>query len=411
MPGVLAAAVAIKLKAPVLIVVVVAARRHRGRPSRHRDRLRAPMTRYRDLGLTVGQLPPGPLNAITDVDGVAVGMTTLIEGEGPLVVGRGPVRTGVTVIVPHPGIGAEPVFAGCHRLNGNGELTGLEWVRESGQLTTPVAITNTHSVGVVRDALVAAELRGSRPMPPRTGACRSSGETYDGALNDINGMHVRPEHLFAALDSAATGPVAEGGVGGGTGMICHEFKGGTGTASRVAVGGWTVGALVQANYGRRERLTVDGVPVGREIPVDAMPSPWDEEERRRRRRAGRGLDHRDPRDRRADAPPSAASGSPSAPVWASLGSAGAGEHSSGDIFLAFSTGEPRRARGATRPTATSDAGRRHDDPRRRDQRAVLGRDRGHRGSDPQRPRRAPRRWSVATASPPPPRPRRAGRRS
>ena len=293
------------------------------------------MTRYRDLGLTVGQLPPGPLNAITDVEGVSIGMTTLIEGEGLLEVGRGPVRTGVTVIVPHPAIGAEPVFAGCHRLNGNGELTGLEWIRESGQLTTPVALTNTHSVGVVRDALVAAELRGRADLTAYW-SLPVVGETYDGALNDINGLHVQPEHLFAALDSAVSGPVPEGGVGGGTGMICHDFKGGTGTASR-AVGGWIVGALVQANYGRRERLTVDGVPVGREIPVASVPSPWDEEERLSRPiEPGMGsiivilatdapmLPHQ--LERLAQR--------------AGLGIAragGAGEHSSGDIFLAFST--------------------------------------------------------------------------
>jgi D-aminopeptidase len=239
------------------------------------------------------------------------------------------------VIVPHPGIGAEPVFAGCHRLNGNGELTGLEWIRESGQLTTPVALTNTHSVGVVRDALVAAELRGRVDLTAYW-SLPVVGETYDGALNDVNGMHVRPEHLFAALDSAAAGPVLEGGVGGGTGMVCHDFKGGTGTASR-AVGGWTVGALVQANYGRRERLTVDGVPVGREIPLAAVPSPWDQEESLRR-------------------PTESGTGSiivilaTDAPMLphqlerlaqrAGLGIAragGAGEHSSGDIFLAFST--------------------------------------------------------------------------
>ena len=294
------------------------------------------MSRYRDLGLTVGQLTPGPLNAITDVDGVAVGMSTLIEGDGPLVVGRGPVRTGVTVIVPHPGIGAEPVYAGCHRLNGNGELTGLEWIRESGQLTTPVALTNTHSVGVVRDALVAAEVR-RRPDATAYWSLPVVGETYDGALNDINGFHVLGEHLFAALDSATTGQVAEGGLGGGTGMICHEFKGGTGTASR-RVGEWTVGALVQANYGRRERLTIDGVPVGREIPLSDVPSPWDEEERLA-----------------AGAEPGAgsiivilATDAPMLPHQlqrlaqrAGLGIArvgGAGEHSSGDIFLAFSTG-------------------------------------------------------------------------
>ena len=316
--------------------------------------------RYRDLGLTVGQLPPGPGNAITDVDGVTVGMTTLIEGDGPVRVGAGPIRTGVTVVVPHPGIGAEPVFAGCHRLNGNGELTGLEWIRESGQLTTPVAITNTHSVGVVRDALVAAEIRRRADLTAYW-SLPVVGETYDGALNDINGMHVRAEHLFAALDSASGGAVAEGAVGGGTGMICHEFKGGTGTASR-AVGDWTVGALVQANHGRRERLTVDGVPVGREIPREAVPSPWDDEERTR-----------------IAGPPASQLGTGSiivvlatdAPMLphqlerlaqrAGLGVArvgGGGEHSSGDIFLAFSTGnrgalESYKIEGPTAPVRVS----------------------------------------------------------
>jgi D-aminopeptidase len=309
------------------------------------------MTRYRDLGLTVGQLPPGPLNAITDVEGVAVGVTTLIQGEGPLRIGSGPVRTGVTVIVPHPAIGAEPVFAGCHRLNGNGELTGLEWVRESGQLTTPIALTNTHSVGVVRDALVAAEMRG-RTDTTAYWSLPVVGETYDGTLNDINGMHVRPEHLFAALDAATTGPVPEGGVGGGTGMICHGFKGGTGTASR-NVGGWTVGALVQANYGRRSRLAVDGVPVGLEIPVSESPSPWDEEERLA---AG-------PEPGMGSIIAILATDAPLLPHQlerlaqrAGLGIAragGAGEHSSGDIFLAFSTGNRRRLESYKTESATA----------------------------------------------------------
>src|SRR5687767_5003179 len=232
------------------------------------------MTRYRDLGLTVGLLAAGPVNAITDVDGVAVGMTTLTEGEGPLVVGTGPVRTGVTVIVPHADIGAEPVFAGCHRLNGNGELTGLEWVRESGQLTTPIAITNTHSVGVVRDALVGHDT-GRHGDATSYWSLPVVGETYDGALNDINGMHVRPEHVHAALAAASGGRVPEGNVGGGTGMICHEFKGGIGTASRLA-DRWTVGVLVQANYGERALLRIDGVPVGAAIPVSEVPSPWDQ---------------------------------------------------------------------------------------------------------------------------------------
>ena len=229
------------------------------------------MTRYRDLGLDVGLLPTGPGNAITDVEGVKVGLVTLIEGDGPLVIGSGPVRTGVTAIVPHDDIGELPLFAGCHRLNGNGELTGLEWVRESGQLTTPIAITNTHSVGVVRDAIVAADVR-RREVPQNFWSLPVVGETYDGTLNDINGFHVAAEHLDRALAAAAGGAVAEGNVGGGTGMICHEFKGGTGTASRT-VNGYVVGALVQANHGRRARLAVDGVPVGRELGMAGSPAP------------------------------------------------------------------------------------------------------------------------------------------
>ena len=286
------------------------------------------MTRYRDLGLTVGLLPPGPGNAITDVEGVRVGMTTVISGEADASDLR-VARTGVTVIVPNEDVGAAPVFAGCHRLNGNGELTGLEWIRESGLLTTPVAITNTHSVGVVRDAIVAADMD-RRPEPRDLWSLPVVGETYDGPLNDINGFHVTATHLRQALAAVAPGPVPEGNVGGGTGMICHEFKGGTGTASRT-VNGWTVGALVQANHGRRERLTVDGVPVGRELTTEVVPSPF-------------------------DLPSDAGSGSiivvvaTDAPLLphqcarlaqrASLGVArvgGGGEHSSGDLFLAFST--------------------------------------------------------------------------
>jgi D-aminopeptidase len=236
--------------------------------------------RARELGLRIGLLEAGPRDAITDVPGVLVGHATIIDGEGPLVVGNGPVRTGVTVVVPHEDhVWTEPVFAGCHRLNGNGELTGLEWVRESGLLGGVVGITNTHSVGVVRDALVAhaaADNAGkgvywSLPVV---------GETYDGALNDIDGHHVRAEHVDAAL-VAASRDVEEGNVGGGTGMILHEFKGGIGTSSRRvpdADGGWTVGALVQGNYGSRALLRVDGVPVGQEIPVGEVPSAWDQME-------------------------------------------------------------------------------------------------------------------------------------
>ncbi len=220
-------------------------------------------------------MEPGPLNAITDVAGVRVGHTTLIEGEGPLQPGKGPVRTGVTVIVPHDGdIWREPVFAGAHRLNGNGELTGLEWIREAGMLAGAIGITNTHSVGVVHDAIIEAAVR-AHAMSDAVWALPVAGETYDGALNDINGFHVRPEHVHAALASAGDGPVAEGNVGGGTGMVCHEFKGGIGTSSRVA-GDWTVGVLVQANYGARELLRIDGVPVGAAIPRDDVPSPWDQ---------------------------------------------------------------------------------------------------------------------------------------
>ena len=287
--------------------------------------------RLRDLGITVGQLVPGPLNAITDADGVRVGHTTLIDGDGPLVVGQGPVRTGVTVLVPHEGIAREPLFAGCHRLNGNGELTGLEWIRESGMLTTPVAITNTHSVGVVRDALVAMDVA----RQPELGSHWSLpvvGETFDGTLNDINGMHVRPEHVHAAIAGATGGPVAEGSVGGGTGMICHEFKGGIGTASRrldPGSGGWTVGALVQANYGDRSRLTVDGVPVGHVLGYETVPSPYEA-----------------PRDS-GSIIVVLATDAPLLPHQcerlaqrAGLGIAragGAGGNSSGDLFLCFST--------------------------------------------------------------------------
>ena len=224
--------------------------------------------RARDLGIVIGRHPTGPHNAITDVAGVRVGHVTLNETGPPSV------HTGVTVVVPHPDIWVEPVFAGHHRLNGSGELTGLEWIRESGELTTAIALTNTHSVGVVRDALVEAQVqvRGegmywSLPVV---------GETYDGVLNDINGHHVCAEHVRDALASASDGGVAEGNVGGGTGMICHEFKGGIGTSSRVtetAAGQYTVGVLVQANHGRRELLRVNGVPIGQLIGPDRVPLP------------------------------------------------------------------------------------------------------------------------------------------
>jgi D-aminopeptidase len=208
--------------------------------------------RARDLGISIGEGVPAPRNAITDVPGVRVGHTTLIEGDS--------VRTGVTVVVPPE----TPLFAGCHRLNGNGELTGLEWVRESGLLTTPIGITNTFSVGVVRDAIAAESADQDAWSLPVVG------ETFDGFLNDIRAQHVTSEHVHAALERASE-QIEEGNVGGGTGMVCHGFKGGIGTASRT-VDGYVVGVLVQANYGRRDRFRVDGVPVGKLIG-ERIPEP------------------------------------------------------------------------------------------------------------------------------------------
>ncbi|MEO8687291.1 MAG: P1 family peptidase [Solirubrobacteraceae bacterium] len=287
--------------------------------------------RSRELGIVFGDAAPGPLDAITDVAGVRVGSVTLIEGED--------VRTGVTVIVPSEAdVGEEQLFAGCHTLNGNGELTGLEWVRESGRLTTPIAITNTHSVGVVRDALVAASVRARGDDDRLYWALPVVGETYDGMLNDINGMHVRGVHLDEALAKASGGPVEEGAVGGGTGMICHGFKGGIGTASRMTEarhGGFTVGVLVQANHGWRERLTVAGAPVGRVIGHDVVPDP-----------------HEDLPESAAGAGSIIVVVATDAPLLphqcrrlaqrASLGIArtgGAGAHSSGDILIAFSAAQ------------------------------------------------------------------------
>ncbi len=231
--------------------------------------------RARDLGIPFDGIP-GPLNAITDVAGVEVGHTTLISGEGKLVVGQGPVRTGVTAVLPR-GKKHDPVFAGWYSLNGNGEMTGTTWVEESGFLEGPFMITNTHSVGVVRDAVVKWMVRNQLydPLPGTRNtfwALPVVAETYDGRLNDVNGFHVTEEHAFAALESASSGEVAEGNVGGGTGMVCHGFKGGIGTSSRkvTADGEFTVGVLVQTNYGSRSTFTVAGVPVGREI-TDLMP--------------------------------------------------------------------------------------------------------------------------------------------
>ncbi len=231
--------------------------------------------RARDLGVRIGRLEPGPENAITDVAGVRVGHATIVRGDGPLQVGAGPVRTGVTVVAAPGEPWPRPVFAGCHRLNGNGELTGLEWIREAGMLTSPVAISNTHSVGTVRDTLIAIE-REARGVDAPLWSLPVVGETWDGVLNDIDGFHVTADHVREAWAAASGGPVPEGNVGGGTGMICHGFKGGIGTASRrlaVTDGGYTVGVLVQANHGRRPRLAVAGVPVGEEIGPETVPLP------------------------------------------------------------------------------------------------------------------------------------------
>jgi L-aminopeptidase/D-esterase-like protein len=240
----------------------------------------APKPRARDLGIPFDGTP-GPLNAITDVEGVLVGHTTLISGDGKLVVGKGPVRTGVTAVLPR---GAESMrrfsFAGWYSQNGNGEMTGTTWVEESGFLESPVLITNTHSVGVVRDAVIAWRVaHGPADATESWWSLPVVAETWDGWLNDINGFHVKPEHVLHALDSAHGGPVEEGAVGGGTGMICNGFKGGIGTASRRLAdkdGGYLLGVLVQCNYGRRPNLRIAGIPVGREIdsedPYAFVPS-------------------------------------------------------------------------------------------------------------------------------------------
>jgi D-aminopeptidase len=310
--------------------------------------------RTRDLGIVIGRGQPGPGNAITDVAGVRVGHTTIVAGDGPLVVGQGPVRTGVTMVVPGDADHwTYAVYAGCHRLNGNGEMTGLEWIRETGLLMTPVAITNTHSVGIVRDALVAVAVEHAGSRRPHW-TLPVVGETSDGLLNDMDGFHVRSEHARAALASAVGGIVPEGNVGGGTGSICHEFKGGIGTASRViadAVGGFAVGALVQANYGKRSWLRVDGVPVGAEIGLDEVSSPF----------------RRD--DDRVPGLPPPGSGSiivvvaTDAPLLpnqcqrvaqrAGLGVAragGTGGQTSGDLFIAFATGNRLPVDDEDRPT-------------------------------------------------------------
>jgi len=298
--------------------------------------------RARDLGIPF-EGATGPLNAITDVKGVEVGHTTLISGEGKLQVGVGPVRTGVTAILPRGKPSASsPVFAGWFSLNGNGEMTGTTWVEESGFLEGPVMITNTHSVGIVRDAVVAWRVKyGSADATGYWWSLPVVAETYDGYLNDINGFHVKEKHVFDALDQAKPGAVAEGNIGGGTGMICYGFKGGIGTASRkleAKAGGYTVGVLVQANFGRRNQLRIAGVPVGAEITegmiAEIQPTPMSDDVgsiiivvatdapllahqlKRLARRAALGM---------------ARTGSSSG-------------NGSGDIFIAFSTANPEAAK-------------------------------------------------------------------
>ncbi|MBM4196711.1 MAG: P1 family peptidase [Gammaproteobacteria bacterium] len=243
--------------------------------------------RARDLGVPF-EGHPGPLNAITDITGVAVGHFTLVRGSGKLVEGQGPVRTGVTAVLPR-GIAAadQPVFAGWFSLNGNGEMTGTTWVEESGLMTGPVMITNTHSVGTVRDAVIGWGVERFRESDDFDAlSLPVVAETWDGWLNDINGFHVRPEHAIQAIESARGGAVAEGNVGGGTGMICYHFKCGVGTASRrvkVPGGDYTLGVLVQANFGSRAQLTIGGVPVGRaitEYPAYVEPGTREAGERR-----------------------------------------------------------------------------------------------------------------------------------
>jgi L-aminopeptidase/D-esterase-like protein len=285
--------------------------------------------RARDLGVPF-EGTPGPLNAITDVKGVEVGVSTIIRGSGALKEGEGPVRTGVTVVLPRGKASGDPVMAGWFSLNGNGEMTGTTWIAEGGFMEGPVFITNTHSVGVVRDAAVAWSVKNQKQFQPWS--LPVVAETYDGGLNDVNGFHVKPEHVVSAIESATAGAVPEGNVGGGTGMICYQFKCGTGTASR-RTGDYTVGVLVQANHGGRSELRIAGVPVGQEIPVTPRPAA--------------------PAEELGSIIIVVATDAPLLPHQldriarrASLGLARTGATSgngSGDIFVAFSTANPRAA--------------------------------------------------------------------
>ena len=314
-------------------------------------------SRARDLGIPF-EGTPGSNNAITDVAGVEVGHSTLISGSGRLVVGKGPVRTGVTAIIPRGKKSFDPVFAAWFPLNGNGEMTGTTWIRESGFLEGPILITNTHSVGVVRDATIDWEIKNGRKF---LFTYPIVAETYDGVLNDINGFHVKPSHVFAALDGATTGRVVEGNVGGGTGMLCNGFKGGIGTSSRVlpaAAGGHTIGVLVQCNYGSRRGLRIAGVPVWQEFPdpmicVSGAEAPSQE--------FLRGMPRCGPTQGSTERPNPelgsiiivVATNAPLLPhqldrlvkrVTLGLGREGSiAGNSSGDIFIAFSTANPGAA--------------------------------------------------------------------
>jgi D-aminopeptidase len=324
---------------PLAFLILAAGASHAQRPTPERSR---------DLGIPF-EGTTGPLNAITDVAGVEVGHRTLVAGGGKLVVGKGPVRTGVTAVFPRGKDSDDPVFAGWFTMNGNGEMTGTTWVEESGFLWGPVMITNTHSVGVVRDAVIEWVVRRGR-MQSDEWSLPVVAETWDGGLNDINGFHVTKQDAWAAMDSARGGPVVEGSVGGGTGMVCNQFKGGIGTASRrldLQDGGYTVGVLVQCNYGRRRALRIAGAPVGQEIS-DLVPcqAPCSGA------RSGRGA---------AAIPPDVgsiiivvATDAPLLPHQlkrvarrAALGVGrlgGVASNSSGDIFIAFSTANPHASR-------------------------------------------------------------------
>src|SRR6266404_5356185 len=272
-----------EIKAIVLFLfaLVIAASAREPIKSPPPPRTQANVVRARDLGIPF-EGTTGKFNAITDVAGVEVGYTTLISGDGKLIVGQGPVRTGVTAVLPRGHTAADDsVYAGVFSLNGNGEMTGTAWMEEGGFLEGPIAITNTHSVGVVRDAIIDWRVKkGGADAQGFSWSLPVVAETWDGWLNDVNGFHVKPEHVFGALNSAHGGAIDEGSVGGGTGMVCYEFKGGTGTASRkiemrekkdAAPRTFTVGVLVQANFGRRPQLTIAGVPVGKEIPGQVYP--------------------------------------------------------------------------------------------------------------------------------------------